>query len=187
MLALLPLLVSLAGNYGPTVAKMLLGEKAGDVIGTVIGVAKQVFGTDDPAAISTAAQANPDLITQYIEQLKAQTEQFKASLVDVEDARSQTVKLAEVGSVIAWGAPVVSSIVVVGFVILLALWLFHPPSSDPALLAVLNIMVGTLASAFGAVVQYWLGSSAGSKEKDQTLSAALVSAQSATATVIASK
>lgn len=150
MLALLPLLVSLAGEFGPTLTKMLLGQTAGDVVGTVIDVAKKTFGTDDPAAISDAAKNDPSLVQLYIERVKAETEQFKASLIDVSDARKQTVDLVNAGSVIAWGAPTVSVIVVIGFVTLMSLWLFHPPTSDPALLSVLNIMVGTLASAFGA-------------------------------------
>lgn len=34
---------------------------------------------------------------------------------------------------------------------------------------VVNVLVGTLATAFGAVVNYWLGSSAGSRAKDDHL------------------
>ena len=181
MIALLPLLINLAGQFGPTLAKMIAGDKAGDVVGTILGTAKSVFGTDDPAAIVDAAKNNPELVALYIERVKAETEQYKASLVDVADARAQTIKLVESGSVIAWGAPVVSVIVVVGFVTLLGLWLFHPPASDSASLAVLNIMVGTLATAFGSVTQYWLGSSASSANKDKVLGTALVNSQVNTA------
>lgn len=184
MPALFPLLISLAGQFGPSLTGMLLGQQAGNVATTVVKVAKEVFGSDDPEAIAAAAKANPDLTALYIERVKADTEQFKAALVDVEGARNQTVDLVNAGSVIAWGAPTVSVIVVIGFVTLMSLWLFHPPTSDPALLSVLNIMVGTLASAFGAVVQYWLGSSAGSKQKDDSLSSALVTSQANTHSAI---
>jgi hypothetical protein len=169
MIALLPLLVQLAGAFGPTLTRMLLGQKAGVVVGTIIDVARKTFGSDDPAAIAAAAKNDPNLVQLYIEGLKAETEQFKASLADVADARTQTVRLAQLGSVIAWGAPIISVVVVAGFVILLGLWLFHPPTSDQTVLAVLNTLVGTLAAAFGAVVQYWLGSSAGSARKDALL------------------
>ena len=35
----------------------------------------------------------------------------------------------------------------------------------------MNIMLGSLAASFGAVVQYWVGSSAGSRDKDATVAA----------------
>ena len=180
MLALLPLLIKLAADYGPTLAGMLIGPKASEVTQTAIDVAKQVFGTDDPSTIQNAIEANPSLAQVFVAKIQAETERYKASLADVASARSQTVELAKIGNVIAWGAPIVSVIVVVGFITLLSLWLFKPPTSDAALLAVLNIMIGTLSTAFGAVVQYWLGSSAGSANKDQLLNNALVNAQSNT-------
>lgn len=184
MLALLPLLLQLAGSYGPTLTKMLLGQKAGDVVGTIVKVAKEVFGSDDPAEINNMAKSNPDLVSFYIERVKAETEQYKAALLDVADAREQTVTLVQAGSVIAWGAPTVSIIVTLGFVTVLLVWMMHPPSSDPLTLTVLNILVGALGSSFTSVVSYWLGSSMGSKQKDDVISAALIGSQSNTKSAI---
>ena len=177
MMALLPLLVSLAGEYGPALTKMLLGQKAGDVTGTIINAAKEIFGTEDPASIDAAVKANPELAQLYIERIKADTQKYQIEEEGVKDARAQTVSLVQANSAIAWGAPVVSIVVVVGFVVMLIIWMVFPPTYEPALLSVLNILVGTLASAFGAVVQYWLGSSAGSRQKDELLNTALVTAQ----------
>lgn len=177
MLALLPLLIQLAGQFGPSLTGMLLGQQAASVATTVVKVAKEVFGTDDPSGIATAAAANPDLTALYIERVKAETEQFRASLADVEDARKQTVQLVQSGSVIAWGAPTVSVVATVGFLAAVLVWMVHPPSSDSGAIQVLTILVGGLSAGFTQVIAYWLGSSAGSKDKDAALSAALVSSQ----------
>ena len=159
MLSLLPLLVQLAGTYGPTLTNLLLGPKAGAVVATATKVATDVFGTTDPDAISAAVANNPELAKVYVAQIESATTQYHDALLDVQSARAQTVSLVQSGSIISWGAPIISLVIVTGFICLLVTWLFFPPSSDPGLLAVLNIMIGTLASAFGAVVQYWLGSS----------------------------
>ncbi len=177
MFDLLPLIIRLAGDFGPTLTRMLLGSKAGDVAQSIIDTLKKVFGTTDPNAIQSALAANPNLANVFIEALKADTAQFHDALADIADARKQTITLASTGSMIAWGAPLMSGIVTFAFSILMILWLFHPPSSDAAQLAVFNILVGSLSAAFGAVVQYWLGSSAGSREKDVIVKDALVAAQ----------
>lgn len=68
------------------------------------------------------------------------------------------------------GQIIVSVVVTIGFVTLLFLWVYRPVSiADGAASEVLNVLVGALAAAFGQVVSYWLGSSAGSKDKDETL------------------
>jgi len=69
--------------------------------------------------------------------------------------------------VIGIAAPLVSVVITVGFVGLLILWLFHPPSPNDQVLA---LLVGTLAASFTQVVNYWLGSSIGSAAKDNTIS-----------------
>jgi hypothetical protein len=151
---------------------MLLGQKAGDVVGTVVDVAKRTFGSDDPAVIADAAKNDPNLVALYIERVKAETAQFLASIEDTKDARAQTIKLVEAGSSIAWGAPTISIIVTVGFVAVLTLWMLHPPSSEPATINVLSILIGSLGASFVQVCNYWLGSSAGSAAKDKLLLAA---------------
>lgn len=177
MLSLIPLLINLAGQFGPSLTGMLLGQQAGNVATTVVKVAKEVFGSDDPSAIATAAAANPDLTALYIERVKAETEQFKAALLDVEGARKQTVDLAQGGSAIAWGAPVVSVVATVGFLLAVLVWMIHPPSGDSGAIQILTMLVGSLSAGFTQVISYWLGSSAGSKDKDAALSTALVSSQ----------
>ena len=81
------------------------------------------------------------------------------------NARGTTVALAAARSPLAWGAPVVSGAVTIGFVGVLASLTLHAlPDSGGV-----NVLVGTLATAFGSVVNFWLGSSAGSQAKTQQL------------------
>ena len=87
------------------------------------------------------------------------------------------MELTRVGSPVVWGAPVVSVIVTGGFALLVLLWWIRPPAGDATSLQVFTLLVGALASSFGAVVQYWLGSSAGSANKDSIIKAALDNAQ----------
>ena len=76
------------------------------------------------------------------------------------------------GGVMAWGAPVVSVLVLVTFggVVSLTLLRTLPPGSE----AVLNVLLGTLGAMATNVVGYWVGSSAGSARKDERLAEATV-------------
>jgi hypothetical protein len=80
------------------------------------------------------------------------------------------VALAEAHSGIAWGAPVVSLVVTIGFFAILALLVFYSriigSGPDVTVTQILNISVGTLATGFATVINFWLGSSQGSRSKD---------------------
>ncbi len=69
--------------------------------------------------------------------------------------------------VTAWGAPVVSVVVLVTFGTVVSLVLLRaiPAGSE----TVLNVLLGTLAAMATNVVGYWVGSSAGSARKDERL------------------
>jgi len=64
------------------------------------------------------------------------------------------------------GPLIVSSIVTIGFFGIMVVVLFSPVTIDDKLARLLDVMFGNLSAAFGAVVQFHIGSSAGSKAKD---------------------
>ena len=127
-------------------------------------------------------------------------------------ARNLQKDLSAVRSPVAWVAPTLSLIVTVGFFAILGLFIFNknslevtafpvvpagielasltdvqlaavaPPRSD-FVLQIINICVGTLTAAFATVMSFWLGSSQGSRSKDD-LVAQLQSNQSAQTTEI---
>lgn len=176
MLALLPLLAGLI----PEVAKLLAGDKVGAVAGQVVGIAQTVLGTDDPVQAAVALQDPEKLgaIRIRLQEIASQREAaarqaeldtLRASLADTANARQQTTTLAASGSPIAWGAPVVSLVIVLGFFGSFCMLLLRGYAPDPGTAAMLNIMIGALAAGFAAVSAYWLGSSAGSARKTDIL------------------
>lgn len=170
---LIPLLLGLA----PTVAEWILGDKTGKAVGKVATIAQDILGTSDADQIERAVAADPNLALQFkqaviaaaAEEKRMELEAIKAQLADVQSARNQTVELAKTGSAIAWGAPVVSVIIAVGFFVMLYLIIRREIPEGSRDLA--NIMLGSLGSSFTGVVAYWVGSSAGSAQKTAALAA----------------
>jgi ABC-type multidrug transport system permease subunit len=174
-LPLIPLLLGLA----PTVASWIAGDKTGAAIGKVTGIAREILGTDDVGAIERAIAADPEKALQFriavvqaeADARRVEFETLQAQLADVASARHQTVELARAGSLIAWGAPIVSVLITVGFFVML--WLVIRKEIPEGSRDLANIMLGSLGTSFTAVVSYWVGSSAGSASKDAALRAAI--------------
>lgn len=150
----------------PALGSLLGTGKAGEVIAAGAKIAQEVFGTTDERDIAKQISTNPALADQFKAKLEAETAALTAHLADVQDARATTIALATQGSVISWGAPVVSVIVVIGFV-----WLSYlamNPTTGVRSDVVLYLL-GAWQSLATAVIGYWIGSSAGSASKDVTL------------------
>ena len=100
-------------------------------------------------------------------QRAAEIAQIEAAIADTDSARRQTIALAASGSNIAWGAPVVSALVLLTFGVVMALAFTRslPDGSQ----TILNVLLGSLAAMATSVVSYWVGSSAGSARKDGTI------------------
>jgi hypothetical protein len=167
----LPLLLGLA----PTVASWIMGDKTGAAVSKITGIAQDLLGTSDAAGIERAIAADPNLALQFkmaVMQAEADARRqefdtLQAQLADVQSARNQTVKLAEARSAIAWGAPIISILITVGFFAMLYVVIRQEIPESSQTLA--NIMLGSLGTSFTAVVGYWVGSSAGSAQKTNAL------------------
>jgi hypothetical protein len=95
---------------------------------------------------------------------------MKATLGDIQDARRAMADLTRASSPIAWGAPIVSTVVTVGFfVFLIVLFRSRSADIDPAIAQIINIAVGALTAGFATVINFWLGSSQGSRNKDEVV------------------
>src|SRR5262249_23202264 len=91
-------------------------------------------------------------------------------LEDTKDARANLRALARERPGIAWTAPILSYLVPGGFFIVLLMLLTRgpPPNTDNGVtLQVINIVIGALVAAFATVVNFWLGSSQGSRLKEE--------------------
>ena len=155
----LPALGSLFG--GP------LGGTIGGLVGKGVAAALGVEAT--PQAVATAIQADPGAAALKLAQIEAETKGREADLADIANARSTTVQLATVGSSIAWGAPVVSVVVTVGFFGIMFMLFFVRAEMPQSVFQLLSVMMGILATAFGAVVQYWTGSSDSSRRNGDAI------------------
>jgi len=178
MLPLIPLAISIA----PEIAKWLFRDKAEKTTAAVAQAVQAVTGVDvtapDGAATVQAALAGkPELAVQMRTQLaqiaaaaeadahKTELDQLQAMLADTASARAQTVALAQAKSPIAFGAPVVSVVVLVTFAIVMTVAITRTMPSGSE--TVLTMLLGSLAAMATSVVSYWVGSSAGSARKDE--------------------
>ena len=165
-------------DLAPELSRWLFGPGADSTVSAVQKAVGSVTGTTDPlmqaqtlANPEKAAALRVELARIAAEQAAAAAASNQAILIahlnDVANARATTAQLAQAGSSIAWGAPVVSLAVLVTFggVVALALTRQMPAGAEP----VLNVLMGTLGAMATSVVGYWVGSSAGSARKDARL------------------
>ena len=170
LLSFLPLLARVA----PELVGLLFGGKAGSD-GAGSGVVKleaalrDLFGSTDPAAVQQQLDTDPAKTTALQARLDAETERLKARLADTENARAATVSLAAAQSPMAWGSPVVSGIVVGAFAIV-SIVVFGRYGVESA---VGQLIAGALIAKFGTVVDFWLGSSRGSSDRADQITAML--------------
>lgn len=183
MLPLIPLALSVV----PELIKMVAGDKAGVVASTVANVVQEVTGTPDAAEAQRKLAADPALAVQLRvrlaeialetqkaidlaaeQQRQAELSAIQKALENTQGARSTMVDLVQSGSAIAWGAPVVSVIVTAGFFLFLIVLINTRLEDNPLVANAINITVGALAAAFATVVNFWLGSSQSSRDKDAT-------------------
>jgi Glycosyl hydrolase 108 len=184
-------LVAIATSLLPDLIKLIAGDKAGTLTTDVANAVKQATGTTDPAAAKQKITTDPAIAAnlqiqlaqialaaskaQYDEQnqqRQAELDDLKNRLADVQSSRVSLLDLAKTQSPIAWVAPSVSFLVMVGFYVLLII-LIRSYADDDKLSQnqLINISIGALVAAFSTVVNFWLGSSKSSQDKDRTQAA----------------
>jgi lysozyme family protein len=195
-------LIPLAATYLPDLIRLIAGDKAGNVAATVSKAVSDVTNTTDPVAAQKALDADPaaaaDLQAKLaqiaVDAQKAQNdeadkqraddlEKLKQSLANTADARAAELGYVKAGSPLAWAPVWVSIIVTLGFFVILAVVILYGDqiggsTNNTTAEQIINISIGTLATGFATVVNFWLGSSQGSRDKDQTVA----NAQAANAT-----
>jgi hypothetical protein len=181
----LGLLTGVAPDLVGLFAPHLAGPQASDVAASVVQVVAAATGKPNPTP-SVVAGLTPEQradLTVRLQQIAVQAEgqrlaadaaqragdlaTLQAGLADAVSARDQTIALAKAGSVIAYGAPLMSAIVLSSFGVIAWLVMFRavPPGSETLAAGVLEAL--KLLSV--TIVGYWCGSSAGSARKDDTL------------------
>ncbi|MDT7951714.1 MAG: hypothetical protein RQ966_09435 [Acetobacteraceae bacterium] len=165
-------------DLAPELGQWLFGPGSANTVKAVQTAVQTVTGSAD-IGDQVQALTNPDLARTLRVQLasiaasraadaaKAAQDQLVAQLADVANARATTVQLAAAGSPMAWGAAVVSVVVLAAFGSAMMMTLFRPipQNAEP----VLNVLLGSLTAMATSVVSYWVGSSVGSARKDARL------------------
>lgn len=123
----------------------------------------------DPASYVKLREIEANERNQLVELHRSQ---LLAQLEDMKSARQHEVDLARVGHLSSYGPVVISLIVVLGFFTACALLIFRPPSMSDSVMAILNILIGALVTAFTQVTSFYLGSSEGSSIKTKMLALA---------------
>ena len=166
----LPPLAPIAALVEPTLANWLFGPpgpKQQQIAQRAHDVVEAITGTIDPSQARQALEADSakrDQLRLQLLQLSAQAdnEQRASDAADRKDSSGAIVSLVQAGSLMAWGPPVISILVLAGFGMaeLLAM-----RGGLPANSVVLNSLVDTVKIMSVAVVTYWVGSSTGSAQK----------------------
>lgn len=179
--AILPL-IGLLAPLVPSLGRLIAGEGAAKAADQIVDVVTSVVGStripDVQAALEDPEKAGALLVR--LQEIEAQVEAARAAaaqaelvarLSDVASARNQTITLAQAKSPLAYGAVLMTVFVMVicaGFTYLLMTQSYPEGSRDIVLL-----LAGQVLSWGTAAVAYWLGSSAGSAEKNRLLAAPL--------------
>lgn len=184
MPALAPILLQAA----PFLASLFFGDKTGATVQKAAEIAGSVLGVDptSPDALKAAlAKADPTKLAELqtalasfaheeaMQRLKnedaekqRQHDEVLKRLDDVVSARGSMVDLAKVGSKLAWGAAVVSALVVI--VTGLMGWMIFKGQVPAENRDLALLFAGNMLGAFGSVIAFWIGSSAGSVHKTDT-------------------
>jgi hypothetical protein len=158
-------------NLAPTVASALLGPLGGVAV-SAIG---KIFGIDS-ATTSDITKAFQDgkLSPEQLSQIKALELQYQNEekergfrYAELEFKNTDSARKMQMETKSYFPATLSSGITVGFFAILLSLMFGGVTPSEPLL-----IMLGALGAAFGAVVNFWLGSNSTSARKTELLAAA---------------
>jgi len=168
----LPFLPSILNDVVPFPLSLLTGPAVTAIL-AVLGVdstapdapAQAVAKIDaDPVAAKVALQPVED---QHAALAATAENEVEARLRDMQDARASEIQYVKAGSKIQWGAPVVSVVAVLGFVGVAILVMTGHGGDTAAGQLILGAMIG----AWTTVIQFWLGSSKGSADKTDALTA----------------
>jgi lysozyme family protein len=194
-------LIGIAAGLVPDIIKLVAGDKTGQLADQFGKAVADTVGTTNAGEAQTKLAANPAaeaVLRQKLAELaldatRAQSADAGAraqeALNDTQSARSGLQALATTNSTIAWTAPTISYLVIGGFFAFLfvLVWLYWGKPVDNQnnfIVQIINIAVGALTAAFATVVNFWLGSSAGSRKKDDAnLSLQQAQAQTASANI----
>lgn len=165
-LPLLPLLGAVLPYLVPAVAERIAGEPAGEVARRVVEVAQAVTGQAEPDAVAQALAADPALAAQLRTRLaEIELDVIRADAADRADARARHATMRD------WATPALAFTITLGFFGALGFAMaFGLPEigREPLL-----VLIGSLATAWTAVVGFYFGTSNGARRSADAINATL--------------
>lgn len=156
-------------DLAPSLAHALGGPLAGAAIAQI---SRAIFGapSEDEEAIASALEALSPVQAAALRRAEmeftvalreANVEDARIAAGDRADARAREIALGD------WTPSIIGSLIIVGFFLVLGAMLARriPAGAETEF----SIMLGALATMTAAVVNYFFGSSAGSKEKTRLM------------------
>jgi hypothetical protein len=166
VLPLLPLLGAILPYLIPAVAERIAGEPAGDVARQVVEVAQQVTGMTEPDAVAQALATDPALAAQLRTRLaEIELEVIRTDAADRADARARHAAMRDRAT------PALAFAITAGFFAALGFAMaFGLPEvgREPLL-----VLIGSLATAWTAVVGFYFGTSNGARRSSDAINATL--------------
>lgn len=185
--ALIPIIASLAPLAARIIGNAIDGKAGADVgeqvAREVTGVAARIFGTADEKQVQAAVAADPNKAAEFkleMERLATQA-QLAGLSADLENVKNSRASLESEKWWVSAMPPALSVFITLGFFVTLGLLIagYFPPTEvrnsdgsttqNNVVREVLALLLGALTLAFGDVRNFWLGSSASSKKKDEAL------------------
>lgn len=181
-------LIAIAATVLPDILRLLAADKTGTLGKTIESIVIGVTGAKTPEQAQKDLDASPALSAELREKLAAiELDSHRADLAaegaateadlsfnaaqlnNTENARQLLIELTEASKSTSYTPPVLSYIVVIGFFGVL----FSASSGalnklSPQTLHVVYLLFGALTTAFATILNFWLGSSFGSRRKDAT-------------------
>lgn len=147
----------------------LFGGPLGSTIGGVVGkgIAAALGVPPTPEAVSAAVAADPSGAAVKLAEIEAETKRQDAYLADLANARAMQVSLATAHHWTSSTPAILTYIILTAAVGLTFLLFFVSQEIPERVFNLLNQGFGALWLAVGLAVQFWLGSSRTSQQKDQ--------------------
>lgn len=157
-------------QFAPSLIKFFTGsDKAADVAGKVIDIAKTVTGASDGAAALDVLKADPNKVLEFQQAALAQDADLtRAFLADVQNARARDVELHKAG----FGnrrADVMVALDVLGLIACLLVLVLYREKLPGEVVGLLSAISGIFGACLRDAHQFEFGSSRSSQVKDATI------------------
>jgi len=153
-----------------TIAPILGGSLGGPVGAAAMGTIAKVLLGKDTAGEAELEIAMQNATPEQLAELKKADNDFKIRMEELGFKREELMfkDVADARSLFGiniWPQIILSGLYTIGYFIVLVLIMTDRANISPELQATANLIIGILTAAIPQILQFWFGSSTGSKEK----------------------